>query len=543
MLYASLKAIAALSGLAVAVSLGMYLIARQRANALKRTNPRLTVYPVLIAPFSLLNLLDLIPSWIKIKFPKNWSFEGKYDSFKDTYGFTAFLILSTDSRCHQYDRNDGVFAICTVNQTIVQVANPEMAREMMVNRYKEFLKPIHMYALIDIYGKNIVSTEADEWRRHRKIAAPTFSEQNNALVHESSIQIANQMFSAWENNCITSKDGSKNCSVNVTEDMMEFALSVISSAAFGIDIPWHTQPDHSEFRQGHQLSFKQALEIVVNRLQYWMITPKFMFLLPIKYLRDTKLGFDEFGKYLDHIIDDAEDSASADKPKNLLHMLAKATLAEQSPESRLSKSELKGNSFIFLFAGHETTAGVLQFALTLLAINQEKQKKLHNEIQEVLGDSSTPEYKDLAKLKYVMSIMNETMRLFPPVTGIPKFTATETLTLGPYVFPPNTYVDVNTAGLHYNPATWGEDVREFKPERFMASDALSRLGFAPFSEGPRGCVGKKFAQVEFMTLLTLISINYTWKLPDNVDAAHVLDAAEVVTLKPITPVQLIFTRR
>ncbi|KAJ3238574.1 hypothetical protein HDU78_003425 [Chytriomyces hyalinus] len=523
MLYTSLKAVAAVTALSAVTSLGMYLVACQRARALKRMNPTLTVYPVLIAPSSLLNLLNLIPRWMKISFPKNWTFDGKYDRFNET--------------------KDGVFAICTVNQTNVQVANPELSKEIMVNRYKEFLKPIQLYGVLDVYGKNIVTVEGDEWRRHRKIAAPTFSEQNNALVHESSIHIANQMFASWEKNSITAKDGKQSYRVNTSDDMMEFALSVISSAAFGIDIPWHTEPDNSEFRQGHQISFKQSLEIVVNRLQYWVITPKLLYLFPIKYLQETKQGFDEFGKYLDRIIEDAEDSASEEKPKNLLQMLTKATMSEKSPESRLSKSELKGNSFVFILAGHETTAGVLQFALTLLALHPEKQNKLFQEIRQVLGDSSIPEYKDLAKLKYVQSIMNESMRMFPPVTGIPKYTATQTLSLGPYVFPPKTFININTAGLHYNPAAWGGDSFEFKPERFMASDAPSRSGFAPFSEGPRGCVGKKFAQVEFMTLLTLISLNYTWTLPEDVDVAHVLDATQIITLKPKTPVELMFKRR
>ncbi|KAJ3223913.1 hypothetical protein HDU81_008834 [Chytriomyces hyalinus] len=522
MLRVALTAVAAGMATTAVSSLCMYLVACWRARALRRMNPTLTVYPVLIAPRSLLSILNLIPRWMKIKFPINWSFNGKYDRFRDT--------------------TDGVFAICTVNQTNVQVANAELSKEIMVNRYKEFLKPVHLYGSLDTFGKNILTTESDEWRRHRKIAAPTFSEQNNALVHESSIQIAHGMFAAWDKNSVTSSDGTRSSRVDVSSDMMEFALSVISSAAFGIDIPWHTEPDDSEFRQGCHISFRQALEIVVNRIQIWIVTPRILFLLPIKYLQDMKQGFDEFGKYLDRIIDDAEGSGSVEKPKNLLQMLVKATLAEKSPQSRLSKSELKGNSFIFIFAGHETTGGVLHFALTLLALHPKKQQKLYDEIREVLGNASTPEYKDLAKLKYAMSVMNETMRLFPPVTGLPKYTATQTLTLGPYVLPAKTYVNIHTPGLHYNPGTWGGDAFEFKPERFMAQDATSS-GFAPFSEGPRGCVGKKFAQVEFVTLLTLISLKYTWTLPEGVDAERALDTRQVITLKPKNPVEIIFTPR
>ncbi|KAI8609223.1 cytochrome P450 [Chytriomyces sp. MP71] len=527
-----LKTVAVVAVLAAGTSLAMILAAKWRAAALKRANPDLTVYAVLISPYSILILLNLIPSWVKLKFPRDWMWHRKFSQFENC--------------------TDSIFAICTYDSISVHVADPHLAHEVMVKRYKEFLKPVHHYRIVDIFGKNIVSTEGDEWRRHRKVAAPTFSERNNAYVHESSVQIAQRMFAAWEQTSVSGTNGVKEHHVNVSSDMMEFALSVISSAGFGIDIAWHTEDDKSEFRikKGNTLSFKQALETVVNRLPYYIITPKPLFYLPIKYLQDTKRGFVEFESYLDQVIDDAESETSAEKPKNLLQMLAKSTFSQISEESKMTKSELKGNSFVFIFAGHETTAGVLTYALTMLAIHPEKQNKLFHDIKQELGNATIPEYKDISKLRYAVAVMNETMRLFPPVTSIPKFTATQTLSLGQFVFPAQTMVNLAIAGLHYNPAAWGEDAHAFKPERFMVGAdgetpgaQFSRPGFAPFSEGPRGCLGKKFAQVEFLTLLALVSLNYTWRLPEGAKVDEVLDSTHVITLKPKKSIELLFSRR
>ncbi|KAJ3072968.1 hypothetical protein HDU98_002555 [Podochytrium sp. JEL0797] len=491
---------------------------------------RLTVQEALVHPFVRaaphaggVVVVGLIPSWMKIKFPSNWAFERKFGSFENT--------------------NSSAFAICDTTGTYVYLADSGMCREVMVGRYKEFVKPVEHYGVLDVYGKNIVTTEGAEWRKHRKIAAPTFSESNNALVHEASVKIAQEMFHSWEYSFVTTNHGSGHL-VNVSSDMMEFALSVISTAAFGIDIPWHEANDLSALRKGHKMTFKQSLEIVVSRLQFWLLIPRVCYrFLPFQFFRDTWTGFIEFEQYLDGIIDDAQENVT-EKPKNLLQMLARAVNDEKDDRAKLTRSELKGNSFVFLFAGHETTAGTLAFALALLALHPDKQDALHSDIKTELGDAEFPQYKDFSNLKHPMAVMNETLRFFPPVTGIPKITSTETLTLGPFVFPPNTNINIVTPGLHFNPANWGSDAGEFKPERFLDSDeGASRLGFAPFSEGPRGCVGKKFAQVEMVALLTMISLKYRVCLADPVDAEHLLDTVNLLTLRAKNPIKLVFVPR
>ncbi|KAJ3021588.1 UNVERIFIED_CONTAM: hypothetical protein HDU68_009540 [Siphonaria sp. JEL0065] len=465
----------------------MYIAAHRRANALRKLNPTLTIHTVIISPASL------------------WTF---------------------------------------LNETNVYVADPELCREIMVNRYKEFIKPVQSYIILDVYGRSIVTTEGEEWRKHRKIAAPTFSEQNNVLVHAATVQLASEMFECWEKAMVTT-ELSKSAVVNVSGDMMEFALSVISSAAFGIDIPWHEVTDPSLLTNGHKMTFKESLEIVIARMGAWVVLPRFLYYLPFKYLRETRAGFQEFEKYFDAIIDD---DSLFDKPKNLLQLLAKAAKDEKDEAAKLSKSEMKGNAFIFLFAGHETTAATLSFALALLALHQDKQQQLFDDIKTVLGDATIPQYSHFPKLKFALAVMNETLRLFPPVVGIPKFTASDTLQLGPFVFPPNTLITVSTPGLHFNPKAWGNDVHSFRPERFLedeedAGKGTARLGFAPFSEGPRGCLGKKFAQVEFVTLLTLISLTYRIKVPQTLDKEHLVDAMNGVTLKPVRPIHLEFSPR
>ncbi|KAJ3125294.1 hypothetical protein HK100_010878 [Physocladia obscura] len=357
------------------------------------------------------------------------------------------------------------------------------------------------------------------------------------------------MFASWDK---SNQAGTEEHIINVGVDMMELALSVISSAGFGVDIPWHSEDQNSargfSFRTDkHTLSFKQSLEVITKNVFLWSFLPKFLFSLPIKFLRSVKIGAEEFGEYLDEIADLAE-SNILEHPTNLIELLVKAGSEDSNTSAKLSRSELKGNMYIFLFAGHETTANTLTFALALLALNPEKQKKLFDEIQRELNGNK-PTYNDLSKLKYTLAIMNETLRMFPAVNNIPKVTTgSEWTDIDGTVVPPKTHVRISVIGMHYNPNIWGSTVNEFKPERFLEDGDLqfstNKLGFAAFSEGPRACVGKKFSQIEFVTLLALVSQKYTWRVADEkLTKEYVLDATINLALKLVNPVQLAFTAR
>ncbi|ORY30708.1 cytochrome P450 [Rhizoclosmatium globosum] len=425
------------------------------------------------------------------------------------------------------NRHNQMYARCTSDTTTVFIAEPALIREVL-HRNKEFVKPVHMYGVLRFFGDNLVSTEGVDWKRHRKIVAPAFSEQNNILVHAASTRIAQEMFASWDRN----KTGPR---VQVSKDMTKFALAIISSAGFGIEFAWHDMNDKNVWH-GHSLSFKNALEIVVQRAVAFAVMPKALKMLPFKWMKDTKKGYDEFNQYLDELLD----REVPERPKNIVEMLLKASQEDSS--AGLTRQELKGNAFVLIFAGHETTANTLSYALALLAIHQDKQESLYKESINVLEESQAPEYSDISKLTYALAVMNETLRHFPQPSTIPKYTADKTLILGDTVLPPKTVLSFATAALHMHTDIWGPDASEFKPERWNEKKE-SMLGFLPFSEGPRACLGKRFAQIEFITLLTMISVRYKWYVPDGVAEKELLESGTLLTTYPLKPIELIFTHR
>ncbi|KAJ3079763.1 hypothetical protein HDU99_010139, partial [Rhizoclosmatium hyalinum] len=127
----------------------------------------------------------------------------------------------------------------------------------------------------------------------------------------------------------------------------------------------------------------------------------------------------------------------------------------------VSKDELKGNAFIFIVAGHETTASSLSYTLALLASHPEIQEKLHDECVRALEGRNEPEYSDFGKLTYALAVMNESLRLHSIVSGMPKWTGDNSVTVGNFVFPPQSIVHVLLQTTQRDPNLWGDDVNEF----------------------------------------------------------------------------------
>ncbi|KIM26467.1 hypothetical protein M408DRAFT_72781 [Serendipita vermifera MAFF 305830] len=161
---------------------------------------------IVYGPYSI--MARILPSIPYITRQPGWQFKEKY-ALHQKYG--SEVISSA-------------FLFNTIHVAL-WVADPAVAKQVTTNRI-EFPKPIKMYKTISVYGPNIVATEFDEWKRHRRIAAPSFSEKNNRLVCEETSRITTELFNVWS---ATEQDG-----IIIIDDMLSFtsrlALMVISAA-------------------------------------------------------------------------------------------------------------------------------------------------------------------------------------------------------------------------------------------------------------------------------------------------------------------------
>jgi cytochrome P450 len=180
-----------------------------------------------------------------------------------------------------------------------------------------------------------------------------------------------------------------------------------------------------------------------------------------------------------------------------------------------------------LLAGHETTANALTWAFVLLAAHPDVEERLCAELDAVLGGRA-PALADLPRLPYTAAVMQEALRLYPPVWKAERQAIADDVVAG-YRVPAGTLIGVTTHTLHRNPRYWPEPER-FDPGRFLGerSEGRPRCAYLPFGAGPRVCIGAAFAQMEGTIILAMIAQRFRLVMP----ADQVVPIEPAVTLHP-----------
>ncbi|KAL6655610.1 hypothetical protein ACP70R_006436 [Stipagrostis hirtigluma subsp. patula] len=178
----------------------------------------------------------------------------------------------------------------------------------------------------------------------------------------------------------------------------------------------------------------------------------------------------------------------------------------------------------FFFAGHETSALLLTWALMLLATHPEWQDRVRDEVARVCG-GDPPTADHLPKLTVLQMVIQETLRLYPPATLLPRMVFEDIRLAGGLHLPRGLSVWIPVLAIHHDESVWGPDAHEFRPERFAAG---RRPAFLPFASGPRNCVGQAYALVEAKVVLAMLLAHFRFAISDDYRHAPV----NVLTLRP-----------
>jgi cytochrome P450 len=176
-----------------------------------------------------------------------------------------------------------VFISVSPYRNIVWVASAEGILQIAQHR-DAFPKPLESYAILDLYGRNIITTEGLEWKKHRKVIAPGLNEKNNALVFQESIAQTQGMLKRW-----TGLDGRGNVTLtDVPTDSMRVTLHIITKVGFGVGLSWpgeeRSQADKrstidygsSEVPENFTMTFERALVTLLEGLAWVLIFPAWL---------------------------------------------------------------------------------------------------------------------------------------------------------------------------------------------------------------------------------------------------------------------------
>ncbi|MEP7117942.1 MAG: cytochrome P450, partial [Acidobacteriota bacterium] len=193
---------------------------------------------------------------------------------------------------------------------------------------------------------------------------------------------------------------------------------------------------------------------------------------------------------------------ASDRP-DVLTLLMDARDADSG--AAFTDAELRNEVVTMLLAGHETTASALSWTLALLASHPEAATRVRAEVDAVLGRRA-PTLDDLAHLTCTTQVIQESMRLFPPIWAIER-RAVRAGVIGGFAIPAGSSVIISPYVLHRHPDFW-PDPERFVPERFDGTRTPS--AYLPFGGGPRYCVGSEFAMMEARLVIAMVM--QAWRL-------------------------------
>ncbi|CCD45419.1 hypothetical protein ACHAQE_002032 [Botrytis cinerea] len=428
--------------------------------------------------------------------------------------------------------NDDTIMIVSAGGNILWTCDPEIIMQVSTRR-NDFVKPTEMLDILNIYGPTITAAEGEEHRIFKKVASPSFNDKNFQSVWTGTVEQTEMMMQKWLDN-----GGSVS---NLNGDAAKLTLHVISKVFFGKTIKW--TEDDAKPSPGHTLTYERAISTVFEYNSTIFLTPRpILNYSPLKIHKIAKEAFVEWRKYMEEMRDSTAEHLQTHDLKEdgtlLEHFVKAGTPGLRSPELSIPEDAILGNIFIFILAGHETSANIFTYAVMLLACRPDFQLSLQTDIDTLVGDRKASQWSykaDFSKLMngHVGALMKETLRLYTVLPFLPKVNKTKEQTLKSgnqtHILPRDTLVMINTSATHRNPKHWSEiqktagdgppyPLSDFHPERWLqSSDSKATYNppegaYVPFAEGYRSCPGQRFAQAEFCAAIARLFSEFSVEL-------------------------------
>jgi cytochrome P450 len=376
------------------------------------------------------------------------------------------------------ERYGPVIPVNMANQRVVLITDPEHFKHILVTKVDSYIK--YFDGLKPIFGKSMITHDGALWQKVRMPQQPAFHPDAFVDYVPYFIEAIKSKMDQWAHLAKTGE------TFEMVEQTWTLAADMICKALFDRDMPFNPHfvfkcvktytdvSNHKDIRLKRQADalFEVGEDETAKAVEAWWSVP------PAIFAADPR----------------------EEREKTLLKMIEAAVADPSIPEfdQQQAVDEIKQ----YLWAGTETTALTLAWALYLTSKHPEAAERIRREGETVCGDRE-PTAADYSALIYTRSVVQETMRLYPPVWSLIRV-ATENDVIAGKEIRPGDRIVLFGYGAHHNPKFW-EEPEAFKPERWMDKTKKQvKLSYIPFGAGKRSCIGGAMSQVENTLALSIL---------------------------------------
>jgi cytochrome P450 len=373
-------------------------------------------------------------------------------------------------------------------KTLYFFNHPDHAKHVLADNSGAYHKGIGLIQARRALGDGLLTSEGDLWRKQRAAIQPVFQHKRIARQADVVAEEAAGLVARLRGR----QDGEP---VDVVQEMTGLTLGVLGRTLLDADLGGFGAVGHAFEAVQDQAMFEM---VSLSMVPTWIPLPK-----QVRFRWARR----QLRRVADQLVMLDRDAGTGDDVVSRL-----ITSTRQESDVHVRRQRMDDELITLLLAGHETTASTLSWAFYLLDKHPEVRERLRAEAVEVLGDR-LPTYEDLNRLTYTNMVIQEVMRLYPPVWILTR-QAQEEDEVGGYRVPAGADVLVCPYTLHRHPAFWPEPNR-FLPDRFAPDVAADRPRYAyiPFGAGPRFCVGNHLGMMEATFVLALAARDVRLSLP------------------------------
>lgn len=374
-----------------------------------------------------------------------------------------------------------VLGVPGLRTELFMVSHPDVVAQILnAPNHQNFRKDSSFYQPVrDLFGNGLLTSQDESWMRQRRFIQPLFTARSVDGYAEAMTEEIDRTVVQWQ----ARPDGV----LDLSAEMTRLTLHIVTRILFGHDATQMAPILGSTFPVLTRAVLSRGVSPVSVPLSW-----------PTPANRRIARAQERIHTVCDEII--AARRATGATGTDLIGRL----VAARDGSDALSDKEVREQVQIFLFAGHDTTATALTFALCLLGSDRHAQSKVREEADSIANGSS-PTAADIHALKYTMMVLKEATRLYPSAPYISRRGVEESEICG-YNIPAGADITIAPWVIHHRDDFW-PDPFHFDPDRFTPDQEQDRHKFAwlPFGHGPRGCIGQRFAMLEAaVTLATLV---------------------------------------